>query len=198
MQLFIIIYYYYYMKATCACAVWGDQIHRLALYMRLSLLLRTLFSCWLVCRNARSTVKLTKMIDFEVSDSNMACGRGLCYRPGGQKAASRGLCGCFLFIHNSQPLLKLSRGRETWLTRQNSVTTIAHAHGTLLTDIARTLQTAVCHSPVSAIKGGIWARDYVFTDRIRAGQSLEAPPPVVYPPKAASNYDGGYYCNKCP
>jgi hypothetical protein len=123
-------------KAPCACAVWGDQIHRLALYTRLSLLLRTLFCGWLLCRNARSTVKLTKMIDFEVSDSNMACGRGLCYRPGGQKAASRGLCGCFLFIHNSQPLLKLSRGRETWLTRQNSVTTIAHAHGALLTDIA--------------------------------------------------------------
>ena len=45
-----------------------------------------------------------------------------------------------LFIHNSQPFLKLSSGRKTW---QTSATTKAHAHGTLLTDIARTLQTAV-------------------------------------------------------
>ena len=58
----------------------GDQIH-LPLHTRLSLLLKTLFNCWLHCRNARSTVKLTKMIAFEVADSNLACGRGLCYRP---------------------------------------------------------------------------------------------------------------------
>ena len=42
-----------------------------------------------------------------------------------------------LFIHNNQPLLEPLRGRETWLTRQTSVTTIAHAHGTSLTDIAK-------------------------------------------------------------
>jgi hypothetical protein len=56
----------------------GDQIHLLALYTRLSLLLKTLFSGWLHCRNARSIVKI---IDFEVSDvltfKHMACGRGL-------------------------------------------------------------------------------------------------------------------------
>jgi hypothetical protein len=76
----------------------GDQIHFLALYTRLSLLLRTLFSSWLHCRKARSTMKLTKMIDFEVADSNMACGRGLCYRPGGQKATSRGVFLCLYTI----------------------------------------------------------------------------------------------------
>ena len=48
-----------------------------------------------------------------------------------------------LFIHNSQPLLELLSGRETWLARQTSATTKAHAHGAMLTDIARTLQTAV-------------------------------------------------------
>jgi hypothetical protein len=67
------------------------------------------------------------MINFEVGDSNAACG---------QKAASRGLCGWFSVYTQ---LLKLSKGRETWLTRQTSITKFAHAHGTLLTDIARTL-----------------------------------------------------------
>jgi hypothetical protein len=58
-------------NAPYAYAAWGDQIHLLALYTRLSLLLRTLFSGWLHCRNTRSTVKLTKMIDFEASDSSI-------------------------------------------------------------------------------------------------------------------------------
>ena len=44
-------------------------------------------------------MKLAKMIDFKVSDiltfKHIACGCGLCYRPGGQKATSRGLCGWF-------------------------------------------------------------------------------------------------------
>jgi hypothetical protein len=35
------------------------------------------------------------MIDFEVADAIMACGRGLCYRPGGQKAASSEFSGWF-------------------------------------------------------------------------------------------------------
>jgi hypothetical protein len=123
--------------------VWDDQIHLLALYTRL---LRTLFSGWLHCRNARSTVKFTKMIDLEVSDSNMACGHGLCYRLGARKLLLGDFVAGSLFIHNcnSHPLLELSRGRETWLTRQiTSIITIVHAHGTLLTGVARTLQTAV-------------------------------------------------------
>ena len=49
-----------------------------------------------------------------------------------------------LFIHDSQPFPELSSGKETWLTRQTSATTKAHALGALLTDIARALQTAVC------------------------------------------------------
>jgi hypothetical protein len=101
---------------------------------RFSLLLRTLFSGWLHCRNPRSTVKLIKMIDFEVSD---ACGCGLCYRP---KAASRGLCGWFS-VYTQYSAFTPTLKRE--LTRQTSVITVAHAHGALLTDVARTLQTAV-------------------------------------------------------
>jgi hypothetical protein len=34
--------------------------------------------------------------------------------------------------------------RETYLTKQTSDTEIVHAHGALLTDVARTLQTAAC------------------------------------------------------
>ena len=55
-----------------------------------------------------------------------------------------------LFIHNIliifNLLLELSSGKETLkkrLTRQTSATTKVHVHGALLTDIARTLQTAV-------------------------------------------------------
>ena len=51
-----------------------------------------------------------------------------------------------LFVHDIQPL----SGKETLnksLTRQTSPTTKAHVHGALLTDIARTLQTAVYIEP---------------------------------------------------
>jgi hypothetical protein len=97
-------------RAHAQCG--GDQIHLLALYTRLSLLLRTLFSVLLHCRNARSTVKLT---NFEVSDSNMHVGVACVIGPVLLLGAGS------LFIHNSQPLLELSRGLAN-----NSV---AHAHG---------------------------------------------------------------------
>jgi hypothetical protein len=90
-------------------------------------------------------VKLTNIINFEISDiltSNILWHVGVASAIG--QVARKLLLGGFvagsLFIHNSQPLLEHSRGRETWLKRQTSATTIAHA---LLTDIARTLQTAV-------------------------------------------------------
>ena len=116
----------------------GNQIHLLALYTRLSPLLRTLFSGWLHCRNARSTAKLTKMIDFEVSwhsyFSNIwHVGMASAIGPVARKPLLGGFVAGSLFIHNSQPLLELSSGRETWLTRQTSATTTVHAHGTLLT-----------------------------------------------------------------
>jgi hypothetical protein len=90
-------------------------------------------------------VKLTKMSDFEVSDSNMAVGVASAIGLVARKPLLGGFVAGSLFIHNNQPLLELSRGRETWLTRQTSVTTVVHAHGAYmyLTDIARTLQTAV-------------------------------------------------------
>ncbi len=94
-------------------SVGGDQIHPLALPTRLSLLLRTLFSGWVHCRNAKSTVKLTKMIDFEVADSNMACGRGLCYQPGGQKAASRGISGWFSIYTQYSTFTQTLKSRES-------------------------------------------------------------------------------------
>ncbi len=65
------------------------------------------------------------MIDFEVSDANIAIGMWA-WRLGGQKALLGGFVAGSLIIHNSQPLLELSRGRETCLTRQTSVTTIVH------------------------------------------------------------------------
>ena len=85
------------------------------------------------------------MINFEVSDSltfkhvGVASAIGLVAR----KPLLGGFVAGSLFIHNIQPLLELSSGRETWLTRQTSATTKAYAHGALLTDIAKTFQTAV-------------------------------------------------------
>jgi hypothetical protein len=84
----------------------GDQIHLLALYTRLSLLLRTLFSGWLHCRDARSTVKLTKMINFEVADSNMHVGVAS-IGPVARKPLLAGFLAGSPFIHNSRPLLEL-------------------------------------------------------------------------------------------
>ena len=69
------------MKAPCTCALWGRPDSPPLAYEALSTVENLGFNGWLHCRNARSTVKLTKMIAFEVADSNLACGRGLCYRP---------------------------------------------------------------------------------------------------------------------
>jgi hypothetical protein len=53
------------------------------------------------------------MIDFEVSDSNMHVGVASAIGPVARKPLLGGFVAGSLFIHNSQPLLELSRGRET-------------------------------------------------------------------------------------
>ena len=134
-------------KVPWAHAVRGPPGSPFSLVSKALLLLRTLFSGWLHCKNDKSIIKINFLTVLVHSYSIMACGCGLLLHcPMARKTLLVGFVTGSLFIHNTQPLPWTLKWEETLnkrLTQQTSATTKAHAHGALLIDIARMLQTAV-------------------------------------------------------